>query len=157
MEILLEWGYLGLFVGTFLSATMFPLSPGLFVAGMLLAGANPFWVFVIATGGNWIGSLTTYYIGRLGKWEWIERWFKITPEKLAEQQNKISKYGTLLAFLVWTPIMGDILALALGFYKVNPLRCAIFILIGKACRFAVYMIIFKYTGEWLGLGVIRLW
>jgi len=47
--------------------------------------------------------------------------------------------------------------LALGFYKISPIRCAIFILIGKACRFAVYMIIFKYTVKWLGLADIQFW
>ena len=151
MNLLLNWGYYGLSIGSFLAATIVPLSPNIFVFGMLCAGMKPFWVFVVATCGNWLGSLTTYYLGWLGKWKWIERWFKITPEKLAKQQTKISKYGSLLAFLVWIPIVGDIFALALGFYKVNPLHCTIFILIGKTCRFIFFILLFQYADEWLGL------
>ncbi|MDR0874023.1 MAG: VTT domain-containing protein [Prevotellaceae bacterium] len=147
MEFLQEWGILGLFVGTFLSSTLLPLSPGILVAGFLYAGVSPFKIFVVATAGNWLGSLSTYLIGWLGKWEWIERWFKVTPAKLYAQQAKVARWGSLLAFMVWLPIVGDLFALALGFYRVSPAKCAVFILIGKACRFLAYIFVMMYAGE----------
>ncbi len=117
---------------------------------MLLAGASPVIVLIVATLGNWLGSLSTYGIGRLGKWEWIEKWFKISHKKIEQQQEKIKKYGSLLAFLVWLPFIGDIFALALGFYKVNFIRCSIFMFIGKFLRYFVYIALFNYVGSWIG-------
>lgn len=150
MEFLLQWGYVGLFIGSFLAATVLPFSSEILVTGLLYAGAKPVFVLIAATLGNWMGSLSTYWLGWLGKWQWIEKWLKITPEKMQKQQTRIAKYGSSLAFLAWLPLIGDVFALALGFYKVNFTRCAIFMLIGKFCRFLFYIIIYKYVGEWFG-------
>ena len=43
-----------------------------FAGGMLLAGGNPWLCFVLATAGNGLGSVTSYGLGYLGKWQWIE-------------------------------------------------------------------------------------
>ncbi len=153
LRILLTWGYLGLFIGTFLAATVLPFSSEILVTGLLYAGANSLYIFLVATLGNWLGSISTYYLGWLGKWEWIERLFKVTPEKLEKQQAKISKYGSILAFFVWFPVVGDVFALALGFYKVSPRKCILFMLIGKMCRFALYILFYNYVSGWLGIGL----
>jgi len=153
MEYFLTWGYPGLFLGSFLAATILPFSSEILVTGLLLAGASPLYVLIIATTGNWLGSLSTYGIGWLGKWEWIEKWFKVSREKIEKQQGKIAKYGSLLAFLVWAPVIGDVFALALGFYRVNFIKCSIFMLIGKFLRYFIYIALFKYVGSWLGFEI----
>ncbi len=142
MEFLLEWGYLGVFVGAFLASTIVPFSSDFVVVGMLLAGGNPLMTIIFATAGNWIGSLTTYGLGRLGKWEWIEKWFKVKRETIEKQKSKIDKYGSLIAFFSWFPVVGDVLSIGLGFYKVNFTKCALFMLIGKAIRFAFWLLMF---------------
>ena len=153
MEYFLTWGFLGLFLGSFLAATILPFSSEILVTGMLFAGASPFYILITATAGNWLGSLSTYGIGWLGKWEWIEKWFKTSHEKIEGQQAKIAKYGSLLAFLVWLPVIGDVFALALGFYKVNFAKCCIFTLIGKLLRFLIYIALFDYIGSWFGFEI----
>jgi len=153
MEFLLTWGYLGLFLGSFLAATILPFSSEILVTGMLLAKASPVYVLIVATAGNWLGSLSTYGIGWLGKWEWIEKWFKTSREKIEKQQEKITKYGSFIAFFVWLPIIGDVFALALGFYKVNFTKCSIFMLIGKFLRFLIYIMLFNYVGSWFGFEI----
>lgn len=147
MEFLGDLGYLGLFLGTFLAATIFPFSSDILMVGILLAGANPVISFFVATIGNWLGGLTSYYVGYLGKWDWIEKWFRVKEESLVRQKNKIDKYGSLIAFFSWVPLVGDILAIGLGFYKVNFPKCAIYMLIGKAVRFAFWVILYHYFGE----------
>jgi len=153
MEFFLIWGYLGLFLGAFLAATILPFSSEILVTGMLLAGASPLYVLITATTGNWLGSLSTYGIGWLGKWEWIEKWFKVSPEKIEKQRRKIAKFGSLLALLVWLPVVGDVIALALGFYRVNFTKCCVFMLIGKFLRFLIYIILFDKIGGWLGFEI----
>ncbi|MBE6333964.1 MAG: DedA family protein [Bacteroidales bacterium] len=147
LEILQNWGLLGLFVGCFLAATVIPFSAEILVVGALVAGCNPLATFLVATTGNSMGSLTSYYIGYLGKWEWIERWFHVTREKLERQKAKIDKFGPLLAFLCWLPFIGDVFAIGLGFYKLNFVKCLIFIILGKATRFGVCTILFLIYGE----------
>lgn len=143
MEFFLEWGYLGLFIGTFLAATIIPFSSEILVTGILLAGGEELPVFLVATAGNWLGSLTSYYIGYMGKWEWIEKWLRVSKEKLEAQQEKIKKYGALLAFLCWLPFIGDVFAIGLGFYRLSFTKCAIYILLGKAARFALWIYLYS--------------
>ena len=69
MDWLLDLGYWGLFLGSFLAATVVPFSADVLVIGMLVAGGSPWAIIIIATTGNFLGGLTSYGIGRLGKWE----------------------------------------------------------------------------------------
>lgn len=147
MEHLGDLGYIGLFFGTFFAATVFPFSSDILMVGVLLAGGDPVISFFVATIGNWLGGLTSYWVGYIGKWEWIEKWFRIKEESLVRQKSKIEKYGSLIAFFSWTPFVGDFLAVGLGFYKVNFPKCAIYMLIGKAVRFAFWVVLYHYFGQ----------
>ena len=133
-------------VCSFLAATILPFSSEILVTALLLAGANPVYVLLWATLGNWLGSLSSYGLGWLGKWEWIEKWLKISHEKIEKQQTRISKYGSLLAFFVSLPLIGDIFALALGFYKVNFFKSSIYILVGKFLRYFLYLMLYNSVG-----------
>lgn len=147
MEFLQEFGYVGLFIGSFLAATIIPFSSEFLVIGTLIAGGSSFMTFICATTGNWLGSLTSYYLGYLGKWEWIEKWMRVSREKLESQKERIDKYGALLAFLCWLPFIGDVFAIGLGFYKLNFTKCAIYMLLGKAVRFAVWVLLYMAYGQ----------
>jgi membrane protein YqaA with SNARE-associated domain len=147
MGTLVKLGYFGLFIGSFLASTIIPFSSDVLLAGFLLVGGNPILSLFIATTGNWLGGLTTYGIGYVGRWEWIEKWFKVKPETLEKQKSKITKYGSILAFVTWLPIVGDLFSLALGFYKVRPARCAIFMFIGRFIRFLIWVILYETFGE----------
>ena len=148
MEFFEQFGYFGLFLGSFLAATILPFSSEILVTGMLIAGANPLYVFVFATLGNWLGSVSTYGIGWLGKLQWAEKWFKVSHEKIEKQQRVIQKYGSWLSIVVWLPIVGDVFALALGFYKVSPSKCIPFMLIGKAARFLTIIFLYDVIVSW---------
>lgn len=105
---------------------------------MLATLKQPLACFLIGTAGNWLGSIITYYVGRLGKWEWIEKWFKVKPETLEKQKAKIDKYGVWLALIAWVPVIGDVFVIALGFYRTKPLPTILLLLVGKAARFLVW-------------------
>ena len=94
-----------------------------------------------ATVGNWLGSMITFGIGWLGKTEWIEKWFHAKPETVEKQKRMVSKYGPFLGIICWVPIIGDVIAIALGFYKAGPLRSAFWILIGKLGRFIIWTLL----------------
>ncbi len=147
MEYLQELGYIGLFLGTFLAATVLPFSSEILIIGIMIAGGDPWYSFFISTSGNWLGGLTSYYLGYLGKWEWIEKWFGIKQETLDKQKKYIDKYGSLIAFFSWAPVVGDVLSVGLGFYKLKFWKCAVYMLIGKAIRFASWVILYELYGQ----------
>ena len=90
----LEWGYLGLFLASFLSATVLPFSSEAVLAAMLVGGANSWFAIGVATLGNWLGGLSSYGIGYLGKWEWMEKYLRIEKRKVESWKPKIDRYGT---------------------------------------------------------------
>jgi membrane protein YqaA with SNARE-associated domain len=114
---------------------------------MLLAGGSPWACFAWATSGNWLGSLTCYGLGYLGKWEWIEKWLKVKKEKLDKQKAVIDKWGSLIALVCWLPVVGDIFAVGLGFYRVHFAKSAFFMLVGKALRFLFWITLWYLLPE----------
>lgn len=146
MDWLLDLGYFGLFIGSFLASTVVPFSADVLLVGMLVAGGSPWAVIAIATIGNFLGGLTSYGIGRMGKWEWIEK-LGAKPESIAKHKAKIDKYGAWIALLSWVPFIGDVLAIALGFFRVKFVPSALFMLLGKFGRFVAWYYIWLFTAS----------
>ena len=140
-------GLTGLFIGAFLAATILPFSSDALYVAVLAATGQPVACLVVGTAGNWLGSVFSYYIGRIGKWEWIEKWFRVKPETLQRQKVKIDRYGVWLAFFTWLPFIGDLLAIALGFYKINPFISGLCMLIGRLIRFLVWTLLYLKFAE----------
>lgn len=138
MEWLLDLGYVGLFVGAFVAATVVPFSSDVLLVGMLVAGGNLWGCVAVATAGNWLGGLTSYWLGWLGRWEWIERYLGVKHETLIKHREKVDRYGAWLALMTWLPFVGDVFAVALGFYRVDFKKSAILMLIGKGLRFVMW-------------------
>lgn len=88
MEWLLNLGYFGLFLGSFVAATVVPFSSDVQLVAMLAAGGNVWFCVVVATLGNWLGGLTSYWLGWLGKWEWIENTCGSGTKRLSSTKAK---------------------------------------------------------------------
>lgn len=144
MSWLESLGLLGLFLGTFLAATIVPFSSDALYVAILLATKQPIKCLIIGTLGNWLGGITTYCIGRIGRWEWMEKWFKVKRETLERQKAKVDRYGVWLALISWVPIVGDVFVVALGFYKAKPGWTIFLMLVGKFLRFFIWSQLFGY-------------
>ena len=83
----------------------------------------------------------------IGDWKKIEKYFKIKKERVFNFKIRIDKYGSFIAFFSWMPFIGDILALSLGFFKVNFTKVSIWMLFGKTIRFVVVSILIYYGIE----------
>ena len=153
MEYFADLGYIGLFISCFLAATfVIPFSPEVILGILILKGFNLQLTIIIATIGNCMGGMTSYFIGRIGDWKKIEKYFKIKKEKVNAFKKRIDKWGSVLAFFTWFPLGGDILALSLGVFKVDVYKVSIWMLIGKFFRFVVSAIIIYY-----GIDLIKFW
>ncbi|MFT4601229.1 MAG: membrane protein YqaA with SNARE-associated domain [Arenicella sp.] len=132
-----SWGLIGLFGGSFVSATLIPFpSEGLLITFFEMG--YPVWLCLsIATTGNTLGGLTNYAVGRFGSSDLIKRKFKLDEERLNAWNKRFSKYGHFIGLLAWLPIIGDPLVVALGFFKVKFWPLAFMVLIGKFARYFV--------------------
>ena len=136
MEQYFELGYIALFLVSFLAATILPFSSEGFLLLMLVVPFDPTICLVVASIGNWLGGLTNYFLGLLGKTEILNKWFKVSKERIVRLELSIQKYGAWSALLCWLPFVGDPIAIALGFFRVKFLPVAVLMLFGKAARYA---------------------
>jgi len=132
-----ELSYWGLFAMSFLAATLIPFSSEGLLAAMLIGDFNPTYCIVMASVGNWLGGITSYYLGYLANWKSLEKWFKVSRKKVERFKNRVDQMGPFLALFCWLPIVGDLLAVALGVFRVRALPVIVFMLIGKTARYLV--------------------
>ena len=140
---LIEVGYFGLFLLTFLSATILPLSSELMLILMLTQNYSPLTCLIVASSGNSLGGVTNYIIGRLGNIKWLKR-IGVKEEKIQKTLPKIQKYGAYLAFLSWVPFIGDLFIVGLGFFRVSFTKVTLYMVIGKFTR---YLIIIYFLSQ----------
>lgn len=134
-----EISLLGLFLASFLSATVLPLASEGILLLVLAAGYDPLTSLFIATLGNSLGGSTNYLIGWFGNPLWLKR-IGFKEEKVIKFEKRIQQYGSWLALLSWLPFIGDPLLLALGFFKAPLFPVMILMIIGKLLRYFVLII-----------------
>ena len=137
-----EYGLVGLFVVCFVASTLYPLGSEAFVVGFMAMGFDALAVWSVASLGNTLGSLSTYYLAYFGGYKMIMRFFPKAWEKISTLTPKIQKYGFVYAFFVFLPFVGDIFALALGLVRYRQILCVLGIAFGKMARYALLVVPF---------------
>jgi len=130
-----------LFIASFLGATVIPFSSELVFSLLIIKGYDFNLSLLVATTGNWLGGLSSYFLGRLGKWSTLEKYFKLKKEKIVKFKTNIDKWGSLLAFFCWLPVIGDPIAVGLGFFRTNYILVAIWMFIGKFIRYILWALV----------------
>lgn len=144
-----EWGYIGLFIATFLAGSIIPLSSEIVLGLLLVAGYNPWICIFTATAGNWLGGISCYYIGHLGKIEWIEKYMRLKKEKLEKTQKFLQGKGALMAFFVFLPVVGDLIIVAFGLMRANIYLVSVSMLLGKFFRYYVVTMGIGYLSQFI--------
>lgn len=135
IQLLVDYGSLGMFVAAFLAGSFFPFSSEVVMTALFWAGTPSLDLLVWGTLGNVLGSLFNYGVGSLGREEWITRYCKVTPEKLERGRNYVRRYGLLAGLLGWVPLLGSVVTVALGFMRANIYLSMLYIAIGKFVRY----------------------
>lgn len=128
-------GLFGVFLGCILSATIIPFSSEALVSGAMLLNYNLWTIAIVAGIGNTIGGMISFGMGWLCKWEWIEKYLKVKRERLEKVHSRVEKYGCAAALLTWLPIVGDVIAIAMGFIRTNPYITTVLMFVGKFVRY----------------------
>ena len=74
---------------------------------------------------------------------------RVKHETLERHKHKVERFGSWLALLTWLPFIGDVFALALGFYRVSFWQSTLLMLIGKGARFVGWALLFIYARPYL--------
>jgi len=135
VDFLQQYGLWGLFLAGFLSGSILPFNSEAVMSVLILAGVNISFCIVVATAGNTLGGISIFYLGYLGKIEWIEKYGKVKMDKIHAINPKLQKYGPLSALISFVPIIGDVLILGLGFFRISPKLTLLYMFIGKFVRY----------------------
>lgn len=138
MDFLFDYGLLGLFLASFLAATVVPFSSEALLSFLIANGTDVTSAVLVASAGNWLGGMSSYAIGYLGKWEWIEKYLRVKRETIEKWHNRLYNRGAIFAFLSWVPAVGDICAVGLGVLRTNVWITAVSMLAGKLLRYVVW-------------------
>jgi membrane protein YqaA with SNARE-associated domain len=120
-----EAGLLGLFLSSFLAATLLPGgSEAVLFALLKLHPEQAVPALVLVTIGNTLGGMTTYAMARL------------LPESTVPRKSAVvARHGAPVLILAWAPLIGDALCAAAGWLRLPWLPCALWMALGKALRY----------------------
>lgn len=125
---------LALFVASFVAASLLPLASEVWLLALVRARpdlALP--ALAVATVGNTLGGLTTYWLGRLGR-------RAVDPAALATRQaDWLRTRGAPALGLAWLPFVGDLLCLLAGYLRLPVLPSTAWIALGKLARYAALL------------------
>lgn len=139
---LTDLGLLGLFIGTFMAGSVVPFSSDvLYVAILAAFGQRKLACLAVAVLGNSLGAFSTYFIGRMAKIEWIERWLRVSPQSVEVQKEIVRKWGVWTALIGWVPVIGKPILVALGLYKSKTIPTMLLTFVGIAIRFGVWTLV----------------
>lgn len=134
-----EWGLLGLFLASFLAATILPFSSEAVLLGLASTGIEPASLFVWATLGNTLGGLGNYALGRWLPTDKVLHWFHVDVRDGQRWAGLVRRRGAWVALLCWIPVIGDPIAIALGLFRAALVPTALLMLLGKAMRYAILL------------------
>ena len=137
--IALVTGYVGIFVASFLAATMIPLATELFVASSPALGLSLGLVLVAATAGSYLGSVANYYLGRGGATFFCSRFLSAQPDALERARRLYGRFGAPILFFAWVPLIGDPLTVVGGILNVRFAVFTFWVLLGKTLRHAALL------------------
>lgn len=132
--------YLILFLSSFLAATVIPFSSEVHLLYLATENYNPYYLLIAASVGNTLGGMSSYWLGYLCKWRWLEKYFRIKQSKVQAYQSKVEKHGVWMALLCWLPIVGDVIAVALGLFRLKWWKVLILMFLAKSLRYAVLLL-----------------
>ncbi|MCX7176386.1 MAG: DedA family protein [Proteobacteria bacterium] len=122
-----EAGLLGLFVSSFLSATLLPGgSEAVLFAVVRLHPEQTTAALMLATVGNTLGGMSTYLLARL-----------LPQRELPVRLEFVKRYGAVALVLAWAPLIGDALCAAAGWLRLNWLSCLLWMALGKFGRYVL--------------------
>lgn len=137
IPILESYGYWGLFVAAFIAGSVFPWSSEAIMLALQAAGLDPIGLVLYGTVGNVLGSMFNFWVGHLGRIDWIERYLHVKKESLDKAERFMRGHGAWIGFFAFLPIIGSAITIMLGLMRANVAISVFSITLGKFLRYAL--------------------
>jgi membrane protein YqaA with SNARE-associated domain len=124
----------GMFVSAFISSTIAPGGSEAVLAYMVTNQVQPIvWLISVATVGNTLGALTTWWLGYLAAKKYPAE--SVLDKNKQRALNWIKHWGNWSLLFSWLPVVGDALCFAGGWLKLPLFFSISLIFIGKLFRY----------------------
>ena len=128
IEILTNYGYVGMLISAFLAGSIFPLSSEVVMLALLAAGLDPWQLVIYGTIGNVLGSMLI---------DWIEKYLHVNKKELDRAKRFMAGRGAWMGFFSFFPVIGEGITIVLGLMRSNVAITVISVIIGKFLRYAL--------------------
>jgi membrane protein YqaA with SNARE-associated domain len=135
--------YLVLFFSALIASTLFPMGSEVVLIALLDQGHDVFFLWLIATCGNTLGSCINYAIGYWASGYIINK-YQDTRSWL-QGQRLYNRYGVWSLLLAWLPIIGDPITLIAGLAQTNFKLFVLLVTLGKGARYAVLIALTQWA------------
>lgn len=126
--------YAGLFVLSFLAATVLPLGSEAALAVLVDARGRFVLPVLVATVGNVLGACTTYWLGRKTAQVLTRR--RGATKKEERAARLLRRHGAPALLLSPVPVIGDALVALAGAMRLPPVTFLCWVTLGKGLRYA---------------------
>ncbi|XRO76933.1 phosphatase PAP2 family protein [Methanocaldococcus sp. 10A] len=151
-QLVLNYGYIGIFIISFTEAFIQPIPPDVFIIGASYFGLNPIISAIVATLGTTLGGLFGYFLGdKLGHPIFIKLFGEKYLYKGEEFFNKYGVFGVIIAGI--SPLPYKVIAWLSGIFEMHKLLFTIGTIIGRLPRFLAV----AYFGDILENVNINIW
>lgn len=133
-NILLEYGYEGLFIASFLASTILPFGSDGILIYLIQKKFNIAALILLASIGNFLGSCTTYYIGLKGR-NISVKYFNLNPKDIDKAEIIFKKYGSFSLLFTWVPLIGDAITVVGGLLRIDFGIFSVLVFTGKFLRY----------------------
>jgi membrane protein YqaA with SNARE-associated domain len=139
---LAQWGLPGLFLVALVAGSILAAPSEAVLALLVYGGVPPVPAVVVATGGNVLGALTIYLLGRwvvgggggaVGRW--VRRRMDQEGPRLERAKARLATWGSPVLVFSWVPVVGDVFVLAAGLVGVRWGPFVTFVTLGKGFRY----------------------
>lgn len=136
-HFLIDYGYWGMFLSAFLAGSVLPFSSEAVMLGLLAAGADPVPLLIYGSIGNVMGGMVNYGLGRLGKLEWLKKYFHLKQSSIDRAYQFMGGHGAWMGFFAFLPILGSAITVVLGLTRANLPLSVFSITLGKVMRYSL--------------------
>ena len=128
----------GLFLAALIAATLIPAQSEAVLVALVLQGVQPIWLLlVVATGGNVLGSVVNWVLGRFLIRFSDRHWFPFSHSQMDKATRWYARRGHWSLFGAWLPVVGDPLTLAAGVLREPLWRFVLIVTLAKGGRYLV--------------------
>jgi membrane protein YqaA with SNARE-associated domain len=131
-----DYGIIGLFLNSVLSATAIPLPTEILTSALLIGGESVFLVGIALVIGSTIGGLINYFIGFGGNKLFNKLKKKKNNIEHEKKGNKLlDKFGWgAIFFAAWIPVIGDLILISAGAKKLKFTKFVALMVTGKTVK-----------------------